>query len=189
MTINFLNYNKEIKVQNKKIGKLGNYLNMVYQLALNQVCKSKSGDWLSTLLKLVQRCLSHPTCILEIETLFWIIFVWEHLLCPCVVTNRIQIKLLSSFSLMNCLSISTCLVLSYGIELWLILIVVLLSYYTFIGSTFCILNSIKGILRHNNSQCVIALNLSLALDWAMKRKLSFTAWLSHNSMLFASPSP
>lgn len=44
MTINFLNYNKEIKVQNKKIGKLGNYLNMVYQLALNQVCKSKSGD-------------------------------------------------------------------------------------------------------------------------------------------------
>lgn len=44
MTINFLNYNKEIKVQNKKIGKLGNYLNMVYQVALNQVCKSKSGD-------------------------------------------------------------------------------------------------------------------------------------------------
>lgn len=85
--------------------------------------------------------------------------------CSVVGIYVIHICPLSFFSLMKCLSTSTCLVLSYRIRLCVIDIADLLSQYSFIGGEIWTFNSCRSFSTHNVSQIpwASALNLAYAL--------------------------
>jgi len=74
-------------------------------------------------------------------------------------TKGMQIRPVSTFSFMKCLSISTCLVRSCWTGFWEILIAALLSQYNFIGRVIGSCNSSRILLSHK-----ICLRIRLCLD-------------------------
>ena len=78
-------------------------------------------------------------------------------------THGMQIRALSSFSLIKCLSTSICLVLSCCMGLSTILIVDLLSQYDLIGSSHFIFGSSYIIFNHRSSHIPWAIVLISAL--------------------------
>lgn len=72
--------------------------------------------------------------------------------CCVVGTNGMQTTPASNFSLMKCLSISTCLVQSCCTGLCSMLIAALLSQYNFIGDSIGFFNSSSILCSHRISQ-------------------------------------
>ena len=92
----------------------------------------------------------------------WSPFVRTSINCFFVEIKGVQITPFFMFSTMKCLSTATCLVLSWYIGLWTMLIAALLSQYNFIEVSIDILNSLRSLLSHKSSQMSSANALNFA---------------------------
>ena len=90
------------------------------------------------------------------------LFVNISVTCSVVVMYDMQIDLLSSFSLMKCLSTSICFVLPWRTGFYDIKMAALLSQQTFIGDGLEIFNSSSILFIHITSQIPWATDLNSA---------------------------
>ena len=89
---------------------------------------------------------------MELNVGFWTPFVKTSASCSLDAINRVQISPLSIFSLMKCLSISTCLVLLCCTRLWAMLTAALLSQYSLMGFSRLTCSFLNKPFIHMSSQ-------------------------------------